>query len=70
MWYAYRSDPLAEETWTLTLARGSRALHLEAQGQTLQEIQAAKVVRPVPMRPTSIFGLYDNGTEQVRHGAK
>jgi hypothetical protein len=61
-----RSSPLVQETWVLTLKRGSRSLHLEAQGTMLAQSAGIKVVRPLRMRPTSIYGLYEEGTEQVQ----
>ena len=54
------------EDWTLTLAKGSPQLVLQASGRTTAVTSATVIRRAVAMRGSSIYALFDRGVVQMR----
>jgi hypothetical protein len=60
------SDASAEETWTLTLARGARSLSFTAEGQTNRDVSARVFRHAFALEPSSLYALFDRGVVQMK----
>ena len=60
-----QANPSAQETWVLELHDGDRFLTLELNGKSIGS-SSAPLVHSVGMQATSIYGLFEAGTVQMR----
>lgn len=58
-------DPLLTSSWTLSLARGSRAFSLTTRTTAVRDGQVAGADIAAYLAPTSIYGLFQRGVEQI-----
>lgn len=59
------SDPLVEETWTLSLAENQRNVDINISGHTLRSGSVFGVMHSLYLNSLSVYGLFDRGLAQM-----
>ena len=59
------ANPLLTSSWTLSLTRGARMFSLQTQTTAMRTAEVAGVDLSAYLAPTSVYGLFQRGVEQM-----